>query len=516
VIALTAIVTTAAGVLLSLRQDTTYRASAVVFIGAQNPAFLFSGIPEPNVDPDRFLQNQATFARLPAVADRAVRASGIAGYPADQLLASSSVSVTPGSDLLEFIVTNDAPEDAATLATSYARAYTTYKRLVDTRTIVRTRQRYEQQIEELEKGGDRRSRRYEELVTQYERLRTLELLQGSNELTIRAAAGAAELGPQPVRNGTLGVVLGLVLGVGLAFLRDTLNTRIRSAVEVEERLGLPLLGRIPEPPRSFRKNDRLVMLDSPEADEAEAYRILAANVDLANADRGARTILLTSPLGGEGKSTTVANLAIAFARAGRHVVLVDFDLRRPHLERFFLRGEQSRQNAIGLTHVLGGQAHLADALVRVPLSASGPSRAEPSMNGGPSGRLELLTNGASSSTNPTEIIASHALGPLLTQIEARADLVLVDAPPLLRVSDTIALSSKVDALIVLAHKTMTKGPVLNELRRVLDAARIVKLGVVVTGVARGDGYGDGYGHGFRYDDLPDAAARTARGRHTVV
>jgi Mrp family chromosome partitioning ATPase len=513
IIALTSILATAVSVFLSMRQETTYRASAVVFLGTANPAFLYSGIPEPGVDPDRYLRNQATFAQLPAVAERAVQESGITGHTAGQLLASSSVSATQGSDLLEFSVTDDDPVTAARLATSYARAYTTYKRLLDTRTIVRTRERYEQQIAELEANGDRGSARYDELVTQYERLRTLELLQGSNELTIRPADSAAELGPQPVRNGVLGAVLGLVLGIGLAFLRDALNTRIRSAAEVEEQLALPLLGRIPKPRRGLRRKDRLVMLHAPTTEEAEAYRILAANLEVANADRGARTIVVTSPLGGEGKSTAIANLAIALARAGRRVVLVDLDLRRPYLERFFLPPDSSPQGAPGVTDVLAGQAKLADALIRVPLDADGPNWSEPSLNGRPSGRVELLTSGATS--NPTEVIASHALEPLLAELEQRADLILIAAAPLLRVSDTIALSSKVDALIVLVDRTMTR-PVLTELRRVLEAARVVKLGVVLTGVTADDGYASPYGYRLVYDHRQGKEVPAARQRHTVA
>lgn len=508
IIALTAILSTAAGVLLSFRQDTSYRASAAVFLGTTNPAFLFSGIPQPSSSPDRHLQNEATIARLPAVADLAVEIAGIPGYTAGRLFGSSSVTPASGTDLLLFSVTDARATVAERAATSYAQAYTKYKQQVDTSAIVRARERYDQQIAELESAGDRNSARYVELVTQADRLRTLEvLLQGSNQLTIRPALGAVRSGPEPTRNGVLGFVFGLLLGTGLAFLRDAVNTRIRSVGEVEDRLGLSLLGRIPEPSRSLRRKDRLVMLESPRSAEAEAFRILAANVELVNLDRDARTIVVTSPLGGEGKSTTVANLAIAFARAGRRVVLVDLDLRRSSLDRFFADDDPAI-GAPGLTHVLLGRATLVEALLPVPIDDS-ELGFEPSSNGRPV-LLEVLRTGPPM-PNPAEFVVSHALEDILAQLVERADLVLIDAAPLLLVSDTVALSSRVDALIVVVRPATTRRPVLGELRRVLDSARAVKLGFVLTGVTGDEGFGDGYG--------PSSDQRkpvpTALGRRTI-
>ena len=135
----------------------------------------------------------------------------------------------------------------------------------------------------------------------------------------------------------LGLMLGIVLGLGLAFVVDALDTRVRSANEVGERLGLPQLARVPPPPKGFAKDDRLVMLAQPTGTNAEAFRMLRTNLDFADARErsGARTILVTSAVEQEGKSTTAANLAIAEARAGRRVALVDLDLRVPYLDRFF-------------------------------------------------------------------------------------------------------------------------------------------------------------------------------------
>src|SRR5206468_7121979 len=134
--------------------------------------------------------------------------------------------------------------------------------------------------------------------------------------------------------------------------------------EVEEQLGLPLLARIPEPPRRLRKHDEPVMLAEPHGSHAEIFRLLRTNLEFVRLPHSPRTIVVTSALEREGKSTTSANLAIALARAGQRVALVDLDLRRPALARFF-----DLQGRIGLTQTALRQAELADVLA--PMAFTG-------------------------------------------------------------------------------------------------------------------------------------------------
>src|SRR5262249_8910325 len=141
--------------------------------------------------------------------------------------------------------------------------------------------------------------------------------------------------PRPVRNGIIGFALGALLGIAFAFLREALDTRVRSASEVAARLGVPLLGRVPAPPRAIRTSDKLVIVEEPAGSRSEPFRVLRTNLQFVDIDRGSRVIMVTSALSGEGKSTTAANLAVALAQAGKHVVLVDLDLRRPFIDRFF-------------------------------------------------------------------------------------------------------------------------------------------------------------------------------------
>ena len=271
------------------------------------------------------------------------------------------------------------------------------------------------QLAKLKAAGEQRGAVYASLFEKDQQLQTLQALQGSNALLVRSASGAVQTQPKPTRNGALAAMLGLVLGVGLVFLRDALNTRVRTAGEVLSRLDLPQLGRIPEPPRRLRSGSGIVMLTDPLSSAAEPFRILATNLDFVNLERNARTIMFTSATHGEGKSTTVANLAVALARGGRRVILADLDVRKPSLDRLFDLGERP-----GITTVVLGHASLDDVLVPIPLLDPGATN-EPTGNGSIRGMAQVLPVGPLP-PNPAEFVGSHALGTLLAELEQRADL----------------------------------------------------------------------------------------------
>jgi non-specific protein-tyrosine kinase len=231
------------------------------------------------------------------------------------------------------------------------------------------------------------------------------------------------------------------------------------------------------------------MLSDPLGPAAEPFRILATNLDFVNLDRNARTIMFTSALRGEGKSTTVANLGVAAARGGRRVILVDLDVRKPSLGRLFELGERP-----GLTAAVLGRVSLEDALIPIPLRDLGLTD-EARTADETSGALEVLPVGPLP-PNPAEFVGSHRLSVLLAELAERADLVLVDAPPILNLSDAMTLAARVDGLVVITRLSFIKRSALAELRRVLLAAPTVKLGFVLTGTTVGDGYGEyGYGSG---------------------
>ena len=261
--------------------------------------------------------------------------------------------------------------------------------------------------------------------------------------------------------------------------------------EVEELLRLPLLGRLPKPHRRLRRVDRLAMLDEPSEASAEAVRRLRTNLELANIDGDAKVIMVTSAAEGEGKSTTLANLAVALADSGKTVALVELDLRRPTLAAFFRLKSRS-----GLTDVVLGRVKLKDALAAVPLS--GPSAT--SLNGArsPEVRLQVLPSGSSLPANPGEFVGSQAVARLLAELRSDHDLVLVDAPPMLSVVDAMTLSTRVDAVFAVVRLGVANRPMLEDLARSLERSPATKLGFVLTGSDDRKVYGSpGYGYHAR-------------------
>jgi Mrp family chromosome partitioning ATPase len=219
------------------------------------------------------------------------------------------------------------------------------------------------------------------------------------------------------------------------------------------------------------------MLGNPHGNVAEAFRVLRANVDLVNVDRGAAVIMVTSAFEREGRSEVTANLAVAFARAGRHVILVDLDLRQPSLARVFGLPPEP-----GLTDVAFGTTTRSRTLAEIPLG--GPSSNGRSVSGtgdrGSEGKLEVLVAGRTF-TERSEFVGTHAVAELLATLRRESDLVLLDAPPMLSGGDAIALGTRADAVIAVVRLNDLRRATLDELGRVLQSSPAVKLGVVVTG-----------------------------------
>jgi Mrp family chromosome partitioning ATPase/capsular polysaccharide biosynthesis protein len=494
-----------AAVLFSLHQQTLYRADAQVLLSSQNLAAQLTGTQAVINPPDRVAQTQADVARVPQLARSVlVRVPG-SGLTAQQLLLASSVSAATNVDILAFSVTNHDPALARRLVNAYAAAYTVYRRQLDTAPIARALARVNARIKELVRAHDRRSALYASLVERQQTLATMEALQTSNASVVKRAGGAVQVQPKPVRNGILGLALGIVLGVGLAFLWEALDTRVRSAEEIGEKLGgLALLARVPSPSKKARARRRLVMLDEPAGKQAETFRMLRTNLDFVSLDRDARTIMVTSAVEQEGKSTTIANLAIAMARAGQRVVLVDLDLRRPYLDKFFgLDGPGVTQVALGHVPLEQALAPIAFADPKQTSARRGSnSRTEPAAGGNGDGYadvvkgvLQVLPSGPIP-PDPGAFVNTQALSEILAELRARFDIVLIDAPPALRVGDALTLSSKVDGVIVVVRMKVVRRPMLNELARQLGAMPTPVLGFVVTAAGEEQGYDYGYGYGY--------------------
>jgi capsular exopolysaccharide synthesis family protein len=474
---------------LALAQPSQYRASADVLMNRSNIGATLLGVPDPSTyqDPVRFSDTQSALARVPEVTADAARIARVPGVTGVYILDNSVVRPSPENDLLTFSVSSRIPEVASKLATAYAQAFIAYSDKLNTTALQQARSDLNRRLKELRAAGLTRTTLYANLAQTEQQLRTLELLQSRHKL-VRPSVEATKVSPKPLSNAVLGLMGGLLVGLGIALVLETLDKRVRSEDVIERRLQLPLLARIPDPPRSTRNKRDLVMLVDPRSLRAEPFRRLRVNLEFVNRERQARTILVTSATSGEGKSTTVANLAVAAARAGQRVALVDLDLRLPTLHEFF-----RVPRLPGATDVALGRIALEDGLRKIALDDERTLRV--STNGQPAsapGTLEFLSVGTLP-PNPGEFLGTDGIGETLSALSERSDVVFVDAPPLLSVGDTLPLSARVDGVVIVTRFGIVSRSMLTDLVRALNTIPTDKLGVIITGAGDEETHGYGYG-----------------------
>ena len=472
---------------ISLRQETIYGASSEVLVNRENLATTLTRTQVPYIDAqtaERLMETQVQLARVPALAARVIAANDLPDTPQD-FLKRSSVSVTPKTDILIFTVRRSSPSLARRLATSYGNEFTKYSAERESAHLETVASGLRSQLDQMSTPDARRTPLYNDLQERLRQIQTMQALQSPTAEVVRQAGVARKLQPRPLTAGAGGLVLGLLLGTALAFLRDSLDTRARSSDEVAERLGVPLLGRLPQPPERLGAERRLILIEDPEADDAEPFHFLRSTLAFANLSVEAQVIMVTSSVQEEGKSTTVANLAVALATAGSRVVVVDADSRRPTIDRFFRIPKSP-----GLTDVALTGTEPAEALVKVVAPQSHTRRLtnpEGSTVTATHAALEVLPSG-----RPGHRVDVDGVAEILNGLRRHADIILVDAPPMLQVGDATALSARVDALLIIARLNVVRRPMLDELRRILDSTPTPTLGFVLTGAAEEAGYGGYY------------------------
>ena len=477
---------------LTLRQGAFYEASADVFVNRQEAATTSVIGETPALDnADRTMQTQVRLARVPTVLERALAVAEETDISRSVLLSNSSV--LPQADILRFSVTRPEREDAARLANAYANAFVDYRRELETAGLARTLGELQERLADLEAAGRQGSQLYATLADREQQLESLVALRESNVSVVRTdeAADADQVAPRPRRNVALAAAAGAVIGLILAFLAETLGTRPRSEDEFEALLGMPLLARLTLPVEPADGSDR-------ETRRTDQLHTLRTGLELENAQAGARTIMLTGSSVGDEKSVVATELAAVLARTGRHVTLVDLDLRSRHLSRLL-----GLEGGIGIASLARGQCELADALEPVALERSEPPARAASNGRGQLSRLDAVGAGPAVA-DPAEVLSSPRVAEALTELERRSELTFVDVASVLDFPDGAIVAPAVDGLVVIVTEREAHAPALIALRRTIDAWPLARLGFVLIEGGSSRGHLGAFRHVKRWTSRPAA------------
>ena len=421
-----------------------------------------------------------------------------AGYAVSSSTQSSdSSNSSSGSNVVLISATSEDPELAAAAANAYAYAFVEWREERQKLQIQKAADAVEAQLREYPEAAQETA----DYLMLKQRLQDLVISKatatGNYRVLVEAEVPSAPYAPDPWRAAVLGFAVGLFAGIGLAFLLEQFDTRLRSLEEIAYALRVPNLGRIPRISRREINQNTLVTLTHPDGHAAEAFRMVRTNLEFLNVDDGIRSLVVTSCLQGEGKSVAVANLAVSMALAGKKVIVVDGDLRRPRQHQYF-----GLRNEVGLSTVTTGQTNLAQSLQAVEVAGAGPNGSSTDFASWARGadamqHLYVLTSGPLP-PNPGEIVAARRFTATIERLQREADLVIVDSPAMLPVGDASSIASSVDGLVFLVDMHLVKRPQLGQASDQLRRLPCRLLGTVV----RGDGHRGGgqgyYGADYTY------------------
>ena len=440
-------------------QKKEYQATAKLLLQTDNLSSTIAGTSLPGVDPTRQTATDAQLVALPAVARRV-------SARLKQPLSATAVTTSagPDSNIIGVTVTDRNPRRAARFANAFANQYIGFRR--DT-----TRQRYARALRAIQTLLAQSRPKTVDAATLQAQAKQLKLLvslqTGDAQLVQNATPPTAPASPDPERNILLGALVGAVLGLGLAFLRDRLDRRVKSEDQLESVLpGVPIVGLVPEARR--RPTSRQLT--------AEGFHTLQANLALLTRGRPLKTVLVTSAAPEEGKSTVALNLALAMREKGQAALVLDADLRRPSLSE-----RVNADRRVGVSSILAGEG---------TLGASVQERAvDPSRNGdGPSIALRgdlLLVPAGPPATNVQLLLNDRSLGELLEASRERSEVVIFDGPPIGSFADMLPLAKEIDGVIVVVRLYYSRRDQLKRFSTQLTNAGIAPVGVVVLGAAIG-------------------------------
>lgn len=301
-----------------------------------------------------------------------------------------------------------------------------------------------------------------------------------------ATTPTSPVNPRPARNLALGLVLGLLLGLGAALLREMFDTSVKADRDIAAVTDLPLIGTIHFDDAA--KDAPLIAQADPHGIRAEAFRALRTNLQFIDAGNNPRVLVITSSLPGEGKTTTAANLALTIGASGARVCVIEGDLRRPKLLEYM-----GLEGSVGLTTVLIGEAELADVLQPIA----------PNVTGLGTGPIP---------PNPSELLGSPAMAALLATLREQFDYVIIDAPPLLPVTDAAVASTLADGVVLVVGSGIIKRENLSRALEILDAVGARTLGIVFNRIpVKGADASTYYGYSYTYG--PEGPQASRRGSH---
>jgi polysaccharide biosynthesis transport protein len=525
-IALVVLLVVGAAVAYSASQRPLYRASSEILIAQRSTETLFTGEVRLPQEAERQLNNEV---RILESGDVRRAVSEVYEGPLDPDDVGAAVG-SDTSDVIEVSTTAGSAEDAAELVNQYVEVFIELRRAERVDELLQAGSEIQTQIDDIDSRiadirapldavedqlaqnpGDaglqtERDELVEQLANQLtplesqrafyqQQLEDLELTAGiaqaggARVLTV-AEAESEPVSPKPIRDAAIAVVLGLVLGVGLAFLLDNLDERIRGSSDLARISGgMPTIGLIPEVEGRATADAAYVALrDDARSAAAEAYRSLRTSVKFSAIEHPLKVIQVTSPTSGEGKTTTIANLAVALAQGGDRVAVVCCDLRRPRVhERFRM------PLAPGFTDVLLGDAELSRALRR------------------DSDRLFVLPAG-SPPPNPSELLSTGRASAVVSALRSEFDVVLLDTTPVLPVTDALVVSRLADATLVVADGRSTKRSALERCLALLRQVNAPVIGLVLNGVTPDQGYSYGYGSAYQSRYVDEQPKRRRRRR----
>ncbi len=470
----------------SEHQPKKYTATASLVFNNDQEAQQVAGLPVASTNSQQAQQTtNLKLVQLGNMAEHTAQALGH-GLTKDTVSAELSVSAQGESNIVDVAATAASPTLAADIANTYTEQFVSEQQNSNHAYYASALMLVNKELAALS-PRERASTAGLALQDRAQSLGVLaELRNGNVQIAQAASVPTSASSPKVARNTALGAILGLLLGLGIAFLLERLDRRIREPQDLERIYHLPLLGVVPESAALARSPRRGKVTRGPlPSGEAESFQLIRAHLRYFNVDRQLHTLLVASAAPGDGKTTVARHLAGAAAAMGSRVLLLEADLRRPTLAQQF-----DVTAGRGLSDVLIGAVRLDEAVQSIELGD--PSAARPTAR-----TLDVLVAGAALPPNPGELIESHAMASLLERARSTYDLVVIDTPPLTAVSDAFPLLRKVDGVIIVGRVGRNRRDIAERLHDTLKGAGAPLLGVIANGLKAGR-LGGSYGYTYDY------------------